>query len=268
MRLLNVQTYELKDIRQSATYAILSHRWYEEEITLESLNAAQLKNTRERSPQLDKIRGACARAKEDGLQWVWIDSCCINKDSSQELSRSINSMFQWYQKAAVCYTYLSDVVSSTPGADVFERQETKRQPRKRYSEWFERGWTLQELLAPPKMRFFDRKWRLIGTRAELKTAISRITGIGARYLTGTEDFRNASIATRLSWQAGRRTTEVEDIAYSLVGLLGVRLIPTYGEGSQAFQRLQEEILKTQPDESIFAWTAPAGSLPRHSRPWP
>lgn len=263
MRLLNVETYELKDIRQNVKYAILSHRWYEQEITFEDLNAAQLKDVREQSPQLEKIRGACSQAKKDKLDWIWIDSCCINKDSSQELTRSINSMFQWYQKATVCYTYLTDV-ELTPGTHLFEQQDTKG---RKYSEWFERGWTLQELLAPRHMVFFDKNWELIGTRAELANDVSRITGIDAQYLVGGETFRNASIATRLSWQAGRRTTEIEDIAYSLVGILGVQLVPTYGEGEQAFQRLQGEILKTLPDESIFAWTAPAGKLPSHSRTW-
>ena len=267
MRLLNAETYELKDIRQNVAYAILSHRWYEEEITFDSLNAAQLQNHQEQSPQLDKIRGTCAQAVADGLKWVWIDSCCINKESSQELTRSINSMFQWYQKAEVCYTYLTDVASSTLGGDVFARQEAKAQSKGKHSEWFERGWTLQELLAPHKMVFFDRDWQPIGTRAELANSISRITGIEAAYLTGADDFRNASVATRLSWQAGRRTTEIEDIAYSLIGVLGVQLVPTYGEGRQAFQRLQEEILRTQPDESIFAWTASPGTLPTHSRHW-
>ncbi|KIY00758.1 uncharacterized protein Z520_03423 [Fonsecaea multimorphosa CBS 102226] len=268
MRLLNVETYELQTIHvENVTYAILSHRWYEEEITFETLNAAQLKNTQEQSPQLDKIRGACARAKEDELKWVWIDSCCINKASSQEMNESINSMFQWYQKAAVCYTYLPDVVSTTPGTDLFRPHETEDWPARKYSEWFERGWTLQELLAPRKMKFFDRDWQPIGTRADLARDISRITGIEARYLTGTVEFLNASIATRLSWQAGRRTTKIEDIAYSLVGVLDVQLVPFYGEGRQAFQRLQEEILKRHLDESIFAWTAPVGSLPSHSRPW-
>lgn len=182
------------------------------------------------------------------------------------MNESINSIFQWYQKAVVCYTYLSDVLTSTTGADLFRPLETEGQPAREYSEWFERGWTLQELLAPRKMRFFDRDWQLIGTRAELASDISRITGIEARYLTGRSDFLNASSATRLSWQAGRRTTKIEDIAYSLVGLLDVQLVPIYGEGRQTFQRLQKEILGRHLDESIFAWTAPAGSLPSHSLP--
>lgn len=79
MRLLNVETYELKDIIENVPYAILSHRWYKEEITFEALNGAQLKNTEEQSIQADEIRSTCARAKDDGLDWVWIDSCCINK---------------------------------------------------------------------------------------------------------------------------------------------------------------------------------------------
>ena len=267
MRLLNVETYELQDLRQDVTYAILSHRWYEEEITFENLDAVQLKNEAAQSPQLDKIRGACARAKENRLGWIWIDSCCINKDSSQELARSINSMFQWYQKAAICYTYLSDVEGSLVCADSSKRETPAAQPRRAHSEWFERGWTLQELLAPNQIIFFDRNWQSVGTKAELAIDISRITGIEVPYLTGAKDFRSASIAKRLSWQAHRRTTEVEDMTYSLFGVLGVHLVPTYGEGRQAFQRLQAEILRTQKDESIFAWTAPAGGLPSHSRPW-
>ncbi|KAM3070211.1 hypothetical protein ACMFMF_008563 [Clarireedia jacksonii] len=241
MRLLNTENYELKDIRQKVEYAILSHRWYEEEITFGSLDAAQLRDSQQKSPQLDKIRGSCAQAKEAGLEWVWIDSCCINRNSSEELRRSISSMFDWYQNAAVCYTYLSDVIGSETSNDHFEPQNNED---RKYSEWFERG-----------------------TRAELATEISRITGIAAMYLNGTDDFRNANIATKLSWQAGRKTTEVEDTAYSLIGVLGVQLMAMYGEGRQAFQRLQEEAIKTQVDESIFAWTTPAGSLPNHNRPW-
>jgi hypothetical protein len=130
-------------------------------------------------------------------------------------------MFQWYQNAAACYTYLSDVVSSSPGTGLFQPCETGDPPTRKQSEWFERGWTLQELLAPLNMTFFDRNWQRIGTRAELASEISRITCINARNLTGAEDFRNASIAARLSWQAFRKTTKIEDIAYSLVGVLDV-----------------------------------------------
>jgi hypothetical protein len=216
-----------------------------------------------RNPQIDKIRNTCRVAREDKLEWVWIDSCCINKDSSEELNRSINAMFKWYQEAAVCYTFLSDVLSS-------EKHKTttfKRVSSEKDSEWFERGWTLQELLAPRTMKIFDANWLPMGTRAQLAPEIERVTGIEARFLDGSEKFRTASIATRLSWQARRRTTEEEEMAYSLLGVLGVSLVPLYGEGRQSFLKLQQELLKTYRDESIFAWTAPASRLPKHDRQW-
>ena len=267
MRLLNVRTYELAENLQGTQYAILSHRWYDQEITFRTLDPAKLKDLNIQTPQLEKIRGACARARADRLDWIWMDSCCIDRDSSEQLRRTINSMFQFYQHAAVCYTHLSDVATSESGAGSFQWQETEQQPGLRHSEWFSRGWTLQELLAPRKMIFFDRCWRLIGTKTELASEISRITGIETGYLTGAKDFRSASIATRLSWQAGRKTTEIEDIAYSLLGILDVQLVPMYSEGRQASQRLQVEIIRTNNDESIFAWTSPTAEMPSHSRSW-
>lgn len=261
MRLLNASTYELRDFRQRASrprYAILSHRWFTEEITFNNLNPVELRDGNVSTPQLDKIRGTCRIARGDKLEWVWIDSCCINKDSSEELNRSINSMFKWYQEAAVCYTYLPDVVTSGQSKALGAFED---------SEWFERGWTLQELLAPRTMKFFDKNWLAMGTRSQLSTEIGRITGIEASFLDGSETFRTASIATRMSWQARRRTTEEEDIAYSLLGIMGVSLVPTYGDGKQAFLKLQQELLKTYRDESLFAWTAPRRGLPRHDRQW-
>lgn len=119
----------------------------------------------------------------------------------------------------------------------------------------------------PHMKFFDTDWVPIGTRAQLAAEIERVTGIEARFLDGSEEFRSASIATRLSWQSRRKTTEEEDMAYSLVGIMGVSLVPIYGEGRQSFLKLQQELLKSYRDESIFSWTAPASRLPKHDRQW-
>ncbi|KAL9621542.1 MAG: hypothetical protein Q9160_004072 [Pyrenula sp. 1 TL-2023] len=265
MRLLNVTTFELREFRQRASrpkYAILSHRWFDQEITFDSFSASDLQDGRLRTPQLDKIRGTCRIAKGDKLEWVWIDSCCINKDSSEELNRSLNSMFKWYQEAEVCYTYLSDVLAADQKQANFKRSDSGKD-----SEWFERGWTLQELIAPRTMKFFDKNWVSMGTRAQLAKEISSITGIEVQILDGSEAFRSASLATRLSWQARRKTTEEEDMVYGLLGLMGVSLVPTYGEGRQAFTRLQQELLKTYRDESIFAWKAQGRHLPQHDRQW-
>jgi hypothetical protein len=174
----------------------------------------------------------------DGWQYAWIDSCCIDKTSSAQLSESINSMYQWYKYAQVCYAYLADVRSG---------EKVKDELRK--SNWFKRGWTLQELLAPPRVVFFGHDWVDIGTRKNLEDLISDVTGIH-NFL----EFETACVAQKMSWAVGRRATRVEDIAYCLVGLFDVNMPPLYGEGEKAFMRLQLEILKISDDESIFAWT--------------
>lgn len=264
---------------QAEGYAILSHRWVGQEIIFDDIAqyAPSLRDAGEqrmKSPQLDKIRGACAIARKQGLRWMWIDNCCINKSSATEEAESINSMFKWYRDARVCITYLSDVrsgVSPNPPAyhqtvaepgikkdppslsdRVFQRFNRDDEP----SEWFSRGWTLQELLAPRDMDFYDADWRFIGTKASLAAQISHISGIDAAYLTGARHFRKACIATKMSWAAGRTTTRVEDMAYSLFGLFGITMTPQYGEGPRAFMRLQQELLATTEDESLFAWRMP------------
>jgi hypothetical protein len=149
-------------------------------------------------------------------------------------------MFQWYQSAQVCYAYLSDV----PGGD----QEQKSYSAFRKSKWFFRGWTLQELLAPDTVIFFDEDWNEIGTKASLKNHISSVTGI--RDIFG---YKFKCVAMKMSWASRRETTRVEDQAYCLMGIFGVNMPTLYGEGERAFYRLQLEIMNTSPDDSIFAW---------------
>jgi hypothetical protein len=266
MRLLNATTYDLQEFldRDSRPqYAILSHRWANKEIIYGTLNPSNLRNEDFKSQQLDKIRGTCRIARQNNLNWVWIDSCNINKESTVELNRSLNSMFQWYQEAAECYTYLSDVLALGQDASVFKQQGSEK-----ISEWFERGWTLQELLAPKTMTFFDKHWVAIGTRSQLASQIESITDIEARFLDGSERFRAASIATKLSWAAHRKTTVEADMAYCLLGIFDVDLVPIPGEGRREFLRLQQRLIQKYNDESIFAWTTPPeGHLPNHDREW-
>jgi Heterokaryon incompatibility protein (HET) len=174
-----------------------------------------------------------------GYGLVWIDTCCINKGSTTELAEAINSMYRWYAKASICIAYLEDVGEG-------------RRPLKD-SEWFERGWTLQELIAPRSVRFFDYEWRLLGDKIEILDLLATITRVPVGVLSGATSPRTCSIAQRMSWAAGRRTTRVEDRAYSLLGLFGVSIPMIYGEQESAFIRLQEEIIKKSADESIFCW---------------
>ncbi|KAI0630685.1 hypothetical protein C8Q77DRAFT_220417 [Trametes polyzona] len=192
----------------------------------------------------DKIREFCRIAREAGFWLIWIDSCCIDKSSSAELSEAINSMYEWYRLADVCFVYLEDVPDGSP--------ESMRQAF-RESRWHTRGWTLQELIAPDKVVFLTTTWQFLGTKMGLASTLEDITGIDFDILTGRASLNTISVARRMSWAALRHTTRVEDRAYSLMGIFGVHLSPIYGEGTHAFLRLQEEIIKTIPDPSIFAW---------------
>ena len=255
MRLINTQTFQLEDFsgRQQPPYAILSHTWGEGEVTFQDL---QHRHTATSKPGYAKIVGSCKLARLDGLQYVWVDTCCIDKSSSAELSEAINSMFRWYKDSARCYAYLSDV------DPISTRQLEVDASTLQSSRWFRRGWTLQELLAPRHLDLYSSDWSKIGTRTALAPTISVATNIDMRYLidqrTRNRDIdgllRRASVAERMSWASRRVTTRTEDMAYCLLGLFGIHMPLLYGEGRNAFRRLQEEIIKVSDDQTLFAWT--------------
>jgi hypothetical protein len=232
-------------------YAILSHRWDDpqDEVSYQDLivNPALARQKKGCS----KIYNTCKLAEKYGYHHVWIDTCCIDKSSSAELSEAINSMFRWYWDSAVCFAYLNDVPSDEDpivGVSSFQK-----------SAWFTRGWTLQELIAPHKVMFLAKDWEYIGERSSLADIIKDITTISRRVLEerpfGIQllSFRRFPIATKMSWAANRKTTRVEDRAYSLLGLFEVNMPPLYGEGDRAFTRLQQEIMRISVDHTIFAW---------------
>ncbi|KAB8202362.1 heterokaryon incompatibility protein-domain-containing protein [Aspergillus parasiticus] len=264
MRLLRTRTIELVEFPPDRIppYAILSHTWGEEEVLFTDMqhHRGQTKSS------WPKVQGACAQARADGFDYVWIDTCCIDKSSSAELSEAINSMFTWYANAEVCYAYLSDVTmrEGHSGAEVNTAEFEQ-------SRWFTRGWTLQELLAPSEVVFFSRDWVRFGERSSLANWLMDITRIDeavlrnkVRLLERSRPLFQRSIAQRMSWAARRQTTRPEDMAYCLVGIFSVNMPMLYGEGGKkAFLRLQEEIMKQSDDQTIFAWTnkrAPKYSL--------
>lgn len=193
----------------------------------------------------DKIIRCCAYAKANGYGYIWVDTCCIDKTSSAELSETINSMGEWYARADVCYAYLYDV-------DV-EEKPREQGSRFRRNKWFTRGWTLQELVFPRRVVFLSCDWKILGTKGSLCRELEDITSITSDVLTGGRDLQSVSIAARMSWASRRQTTRLEDEAYCLLGIFGVHMSTIYGEGRNAFIRLQEEILKTTSDQSLFAW---------------
>ena len=249
MRLLHTQTLKLSDHLSNdiPPYAILSHTWGNEEVLFEDMVGGGA----EGRLGYDKIRQSCKIAAAQGLDYIWIDTCCIDKRSSAELSEAINSMYAWYGEARTCYAYLADVpdyVDSTHRKKVLEK-----------SRWFKRGWTLQELIAPSDMMFYSTGWAEIGTKYCLSDDLAKITGIHGSVLTGCSELQSRSIAERMSWASQRATTRIEDIAYCLMGIFDVNMPLLYGEGEKAFIRLQEEIIKHSDDTSLFAWTDPKAS---------
>ena len=241
MRLIDTSTYELLEFNPGMIppYAILSHTWGDDEYLFGDRNNP----FRRESAGFNKIAGCCALAARHGYEYLWVDTCCIDKTSSAELTESINSMYNWYQDSHICYVYLADFD--------LEKAQHEYGDSFRESRWFRRGWTLQELLAPKHVVFYDAEWMEIGSKSVLQSLLSNICRISTRHLFYPKE---ASVAAKMSWASRRQTTRLEDVAYSLLGLFEINMPLIYGEGRNAFFRLQREIIQSSSDESIFAWT--------------
>ncbi|CAO2655067.1 Nn.00g118000.m01.CDS01 [Neocucurbitaria sp. VM-36] len=243
MILINTATLKLHSFPNAdQRYAILSHTWgpAEEEVTYQEMTAPIRSESTNSKPGYRKILRTCEIARQNyNLPWAWIDTACIDKTSSAELSEAINSMFRWYRDAWVCFALLSDL-NDDPSA-------------LRQSRWFTRGWTLQELIAPKDVIFFDCDWSYRGTKCSMTSQISLITGIPDGILDNTVALEETPVAVRLSWASTRETTRDEDLAYCLLGIFDVNMPMLYGEGMKAFIRLQEAILGQSADMSLFLW---------------
>jgi len=223
-------------------YAILSHTWGDEsqELTFEDMIGGLGRH----KMGYEKIRFCGEQAKLDGLQYFWIDTCCINKSNHAELSQAISSMFRWYRNATQCYVFLSDVSFPTFSTDdEFNPQSWDSEFWK--SRWFTRGWTVQELLAPSSVIFFSRERKRLGDKCSLKQQIHEITRIPELALQGTP-LSQFSVDERLLWIERRQTKLEEDKVYSLLGIFDVEMPLFYGEGvANAFSRLREVIDKRE-----------------------
>ncbi|OAX37759.1 hypothetical protein K503DRAFT_742260 [Rhizopogon vinicolor AM-OR11-026] len=222
-------------------YAILSHRWLAKgEPTYE-----EMKSDTETGPGYEKLKKFCEKARECNVEFAWSDTCCIDKSSSTELDESIRSMFRWYINSHVCIVHLAQ---SGTIEDIM------------HDEWTERGWTLQELLAPRRIKFFNKHWMpMTGDendksheRTEVMKTLERVTGISQPILYGFAPGPH-NVDERMTWAARRKTTRVEDVAYSLMGIFGVSLQIAYGEGAdRSFCRLIEAVMQGG-DRSVFNW---------------
>ncbi|KAF9473423.1 hypothetical protein BDN70DRAFT_843490 [Pholiota conissans] len=235
------------ELNSLTKYAILSHTWARSisgEVSYNGWRNGSLDLTQ---PGFKKLVQFCRAALENhGLSLGWMDTVCIDKSSSSELDESIRSMFKWYQNSSICITYLAETESFS---DMVK------------DSWFTRGWTLQELLAPTFIKFYNRAWNQLTTskndkwdnsiqaQIELATSITK-TELLTIHLAGV------SFSRKMQWAARRRVTRTEDVAYSLMGLFDISMSIAYGEGGQrAFVRLIKEILSTSKYRTldIFNW---------------
>ncbi|KAI0173072.1 HET-domain-containing protein [Hypoxylon sp. FL1284] len=289
MRLINCQSLDFEEFVQDVPpYAVLSHTWGKDEVTLGDMS------NRDKISERDgfrKIKDTCRVALEQGIRYAWVDTCCIDKTSSAELSEAINSMFAWYRQAAMCFVFLSDFTSFSRDtlADIVTSFDAREPPEEQQEvvykdpppltsqeiairdkvnkslgscRWFSRGWTLQELIAPKRVTFYDRDWKCFGSKTELASVLAWVTGIDSSVLKG-KPLDEILVGRRMSWASTRTTTRVEDMAYCLLGIFDINMPLLYGEGKKAFTRLQEEIIRSSHDLSIFAWKAEGTNLRRY-----
>ncbi|KAH5983399.1 hypothetical protein HBI84_247440 [Parastagonospora nodorum] len=245
-----------EDELSSYPYAILSHTWGtdDEEMTFTDLT----QGTRHTEVKYEKLRFCGKQAAHDGLHYFWVDTCCIDKSSSAELSKAITSMFRWYGGAVKCYVYLTDV--STRSIESTYESAPSWEPAFRSSRWFKRGWTLQELLAPRSVEFFDSEGTRLGDKKSLEQMLHDITKIPPRALCN-DPLEEFSVEERMSWAQDRETKHSEDKAYSLLGVFDVSMPLIYGEGEdKALDRLQREIQR----EDIIARLPYAPDAPFNS----
>ena len=254
IRLLNTDTLELEEFFDSNTppYAILSHTWGNEEISFIEMQNNDVAIGSKVKVGFKKIKSFCALAKTHDLKYGWADTCCIDKRNSAELSEAINSMYRYYYNAAECLVYLQDVPAKVEGSI----GQVQQLGAIKSSRWFERGWTLQELIAPKTRYFFAGDWSPIEDWANLNSIVAEVTGIDEQVVGNRDMLSDFCVAQRMCWASRRETTRSEDIAYSLMGVFNVNMPILYGEGaSKAFRRLQMEIMQTSFDQTIFAWHA-------------
>lgn len=256
MWVLNTKTIRLSefDLETIPQYAILSHTWGPQEVSFQDMQIFSMTGQPLSEGHLGfkKVKRCCDLARYQQYSYLWIDTCCIDKKSSAELSEAINSMYFWYATSAICYAYLSDHAGGTRKFSLGQTFENSR--------WFRRGWTLQELLAPDRPLFYDSGWRFLGNKHDLVTQISAACGIEDRYIKDRGLVYKASIATRMSWACRRQTARPKDEGYCLMGLFRVYMPLPSGEERNAFLRLQYKISRHSNDESLSLGTQLTRSL--------
>ncbi|OAX41527.1 hypothetical protein K503DRAFT_485565 [Rhizopogon vinicolor AM-OR11-026] len=239
-------------VRNFFAYVMLSHRWEDDELALTNLKGESVYDLP--TSRFHKVRGFCRQAARWGFDWAWADTCCIDQMSSSDVQESISTMFSWYRKSALTIIYLSDVTTSSIQALCSSR-------------WFQRGWTLQELLAAKVIQLYKKDWSPFYPYApfnhkdvpNILNALQSATGIEKKYL---KDYLPSVEYPRmkLTWARRRATKKKEDEAYCLIGIFGLTMSVRYGEGDKAFSRLLVEIMRHTDDATLLDWVGQPSSM--------
>ncbi|KAJ8519460.1 hypothetical protein ONZ45_g3573 [Pleurotus djamor] len=271
-------------MRFHGRYAILSHTWANRELGFRDVNVegGMGVGSLEKKEGYAKLDGMCRVAGEFMCRYVWFDAVCIDKSNTMEMEETIHSMWKWYQNAYICIVHLSNTNlklpsypanSSVSPTGPRRRGDSKRKQLKE-DPWFRRGWTLPELLAPKRIKFYLGDWTKMDQRVGRRFDICRVQeegfDFGAEYVQflrlvadaatvpvcAVKQFslRTHSAPEVFHWISKRITTRPEDLSYCLMGMLDIHIPIIYGEGHEnAFYRLQSACLQSSPSRLIFHW---------------
>ncbi|KAI6144919.1 hypothetical protein BKA82DRAFT_4168114 [Pisolithus tinctorius] len=237
-------------------YVMFSHAWqgtepsFQDVNTVESKSVWQLPNT----PLSEKLRNFCKETRRLGYNWAWSDTCCIDKSTSSILNQSLTSMYKWYANSAATLVFLADVAHPSKSGDLA------------HSLWMTRAWTLQELLSPKVIFFYDAQWKLYlgDTSANHKESpeimqelVDAIRIPGGTIVSFSPD--DLGVREKLRLASTRNATVEEDVAYSLIGIFKSDIRPHYGEGPDALGHLLEEIVARSGEVAVLAWSGQSSS---------
>jgi hypothetical protein len=243
-----------REVAEYYRYATFSHKWEDNEPLFEKVIRIVVFDLDE-SLTHDKLQMFCKVVRDSGFHWAWSDTCCINKGDHFVLQEALVSMFKWYEGSAVTIVLLRGVRSPSKRGDLVK------------SIWNTRAWTFQEYHASKVVQFYTEDWEPylnldIPNHKESPEIISEMeeaTGVSAQALMalrpGLDDIRE-----KLRLASTRKTTRVEDAAYSLLGIFSMSLPVVYGEGDKTLGRFLAQLLTSSGDTSIFAWTGRSGSF--------
>ncbi|KAG9309794.1 hypothetical protein JVU11DRAFT_10170 [Chiua virens] len=243
-----------REVKRYYRYVMFSHKWENGEPCFIQSGTSRYMSWNHRL-RTSSFRTLCKLVRDFEFQWVWSDTCCIDKKDNVVLQESLVAMFTWYHGSSLTLVYLRSVWSQNqkPG-DLWR------------SIWNTRAWTYQEYVAAEIVQFYTEDWKpylgldMFNHKESdiIVDEMEQVSRVSAQQLAALRPGLDR-VREKLFLASRRQTSLVEDIAYSLLGIFNIAIPVIYGEGNRAVGRLLEHILTGSGDVTILAWTGPAGS---------